>query len=138
MGNPAVDPSNYTRELVLEKCNHQIADELVGEIQVPYACAVYMGNTQCTEQFKSIVKNMLRAYQWSMEEQKVYANFLKALTAILYHIQCRSRRMIWFTPTTRSFWKNSRAFCCGSSRSSCLPYIASTRATRKRGTSRQF
>ena len=57
----AVGPSNHVRELVLEKCNHQI--ELVSEMRFAYFSAVYIGNTHCMEQFKFFVRNMLRAYQ---------------------------------------------------------------------------
>ena len=52
----------HIRELVLEKCNHQIADKHVGEMQFTSVFAVYIGNTHCMRHFKFIVKNMLRAY----------------------------------------------------------------------------
>lgn len=81
----AIDSSTYVRGLVVEKCNHQNAEELVGEMQFSYISGMFLGNINCMEQFVFIARVVFRAYAWSIEEPVVFAKFIRALNAILNH-----------------------------------------------------
>lgn len=60
-------------------------------MQFAYISGTFLLNENCTEHFMFIVRIILRAHMWSIEQPVVYAKFLEALNAILSMIR-RSKK----------------------------------------------